>query len=615
MSRVRFHAITKFSALENVIYSGIGWDNYDHTKSVQDNIDHLGRKIDFIICYKPCELIEFNKVRIPKCIRYNEMWDLDWTLTEINSTNPDLIICHHLNDIPKYSMKSISYMSEFIHIPHCAEKSIFYDSNVEKDIDIMISGAMSVKHYPFRNKLRKVMAIMPKKYNCVVYKHPGCVQGNAYLDVYQKEYAKIINRTKICITCTSKYKYRLGKMIEIAMCGSLLGCDMPEQDQNEFHEFMIVLNPDDSIEQLREQLISILENPEKMSDLKAKTLKWASKYTQEYYAKELQKTIYNTIEKYNKNKKIFLIGDEITYLKEKWICDVFKEEFIKYSGLNIVNNPADADIIWLLAPWNHTKINASHLKNKYVITTIHHIDFDKYNEFQKYYNLIDSITNVYHVICPKTYKSLTKITNKKIITKNFWINEEYFYNMDNKLIHKMMCEIPIDKYIIGSFQKDTEGADNMTPKLSKGPDIFVNIVTEINKTKPVHIILTGWRRTYITTELNKLGITYSYFELVNKKMLNTLYNCLDLYIVSSRVEGGPRALLEAGLTKTPLISTDVGISELILSNESIYNKDDYISYKNAIPNINVAYENAKKYLIDQYMIEFINDIFRSSTNI
>lgn len=614
VSRVRFHAINKLGALENVIYSGNGWDNYDNSKTVQQNVDSLRIKIDFIICYKPGELLEFNKVRIPKCIQYNEMWDIPLTLAEINLSNPDLIVCHHQNDIPKYPMKSISYMSRFVHIPHCAEKSIFYDYNIEKDIDIMLSGAMSPKHYPFRNKLQQVIGIMPKKYKCIVYKHPGTKQGDAHSDVYQKEYAKVINRTKICVTCTSAYKYRLGKMVEIAMCGSLLGCDMPGQDHDEFNEFMIVLNPDDSLEQLRDQLVSILENPIKMKDLKEKTLKWASKYTQEYYAEELQKTIYDTIEKYNKNKKIFLIGDEMTS-KEKWICDIFKEEFIKYSGLNVVNNSNDADIIWLLAPWKHYIINPTDLKNKYVITTIHHIDWDKYSEFQNYYKLIDDITNIYHVICPKTYESLKKITTKKIIIKNFWINAKNYFNMDNKLIHKMMLGIPTDKYIIGSFQKDTEGKDMSIPKLSKGPDIFVNIVADMNRTKPVHVVLTGWRRTYIINELNKLGISYSYFELVNMKMLNALYNALDLYIVSSRIEGGPRAILEAGLTKTPIISTDVGISDSILAKESIYNKDDYVSYKNAVPNIEVAYENVKKYIIDPYMDEFINDVFKSSTNI
>ena len=42
-----------------------------------------------------------------------------------------------------------------------------------------------------------------------------------------------------------------------------------------------------------------------------------------------------------------------------------------------------------------------------------------------------------------------------------------------------------------------------------------------------------------------------------------------MYIVSSRLEGGPQAILESALTKTPIISTDVGIASSI-SGDSIF---------------------------------------------
>ena len=45
--------------------------------------------------------------------------------------------------------------------------------------------------------------------------------------------------------------------------------------------------------------------------------------------------------------------------------------------------------------------------------------------------------------------------------------------------------------------------------------------------------------------------------------LNKLYNILDLYIVSSRIEGGPQAILESSITKTPILSTDVGVASEI----------------------------------------------------
>ena len=91
--------------------------------------------------------------------------------------------------------------------------------------------------------------------------------------------------------------------------------------------------------------------------------------------------------------------------------------------------------------------------------------------------------------------------------------------------------------------------------------------------------------------------------------LNELYNCLDLYIVSSRVEGGPRSIIECGLNKTPLISTDVGIAEYILDKNSIYDSNDFMTYKKAKENIRFAYNNSLSFSIGNYMKKFINNVF------
>ena len=44
--------------------------------------------------------------------------------------------------------------------------------------------------------------------------------------------------------------------------------------------------------------------------------------------------------------------------------------------------------------------------------------------------------------------------------------------------------------------------------------------------------------------------------MIDQKKMNQLYNILNLYIVSSRVEGGPQSILECSAVNTPIISTD-----------------------------------------------------------
>ena len=90
--------------------------------------------------------------------------------------------------------------------------------------------------------------------------------------------------------------------------------------------------------------------------------------------------------------------------------------------------------------------------------------------------------------------------------------------------------------------------------------------------------------------------------MVDFEILNELYNCLDLYIVSSRIEGGPQAILECGITKTPVISTDVGVASEILANESLFNMDNYAE---AQPNIGVALKNSTKYSLNSGMDRYL----------
>ena len=146
----------------------------------------------------------------------------------------------------------------------------------------------------------------------------------------------------------------------------------------------------------------------------------------------------------------------------------------------------------------------------------------------------------------------------------------------------------------------------MSPKLIKGPDIFIDLVNRLNKTKNVKVLLSGTRRQYVINNLEKNGIPYVYFEMVQIDQLNEFYNILDLYLVSSRLEGGPQAVLECAVSKTPIISTDVGVASEILHPNSIYSLDNF---EEAIPMVEYAYENSKKFMLPEGMNRF-REMFR-----
>mgnify|MGYP001366828198 FL=1 len=295
--------------------------------------------------------------------------------------------------------------------------------------------------------------------------------------------------------------------------------------------------------------------------------------------------------------------------KENWIIDRIKEEWAQYNQKHNSKKPKTADIFWIIAPWTWKKIKIKDLENKKIVCSIYHIDENKLdnaqlNEFQKR----DANVDFYHVISEKTKTQVSSLTDKPIQSIPFWVNQNIWFEIENKYDLKKKYGIDKDTYCIGSFQRDTEGSDLISPKLSKGPDRFIQIAEGLReKHENIQVILTGKRRNYVITELKKRNIDFKYFEMVDFSKINELYNLLDLYVVSSRFEGGPQSILECAVTKTPIISTDVGIAKEILSSSSIYNMENFLDAKT---DVDYAYKNVEKFLIPQGIDNF-NNYFKS----
>jgi hypothetical protein len=316
--------------------------------------------------------------------------------------------------------------------------------------------------------------------------------------------------------------------------------------------------------------------------------------------------------------KIYIISDEIRdnhpeFKNQKWICDILKTEFSQRFNDIVTTNELDATIIWYLAPWNfkYTPKSLSRekwlelLENKKVIFTQHHIDNLKMDQLQTQFNFMKKYGNHIHAICNNTYEELKiHFENISISKKKLWINSKNFFEIKNKNSIREKYKIDKNSYLIGSFQKDTEGKSDL-PKLSKGPDIFVNIIEDMYKNnKNIVVVLTGLRREFIINKLNILNIPYHYFNMISIEDINELYNCLDLYLVSSRCEGGPRSIFECGLTNTPIISTNVGIASELMNKNSIFDADNYITYKNVVPDNKFLKNNVELLSSTEYFNEF-----------
>jgi len=265
--------------------------------------------------------------------------------------------------------------------------------------------------------------------------------------------------------------------------------------------------------------------------------------------------------------------------QEKQLIYLFenKDWVIKFNGNNIIKNMPASLSPKMLPTYSRFKNSILHFgskhlffyeneflkphrSNKVVVSWFHVTPKD--SSLDVLHKAMENI-DILHTSCSKTYETLIDNgapKNKTIMIPLGVDTHTFTPPTPEEIVQlKRRLGIPKERVCIGSFQKDGNGwEEGNEPKMIKGPDILCDVLEELNQEFPIHVLLTGPSRGYVKNRLNHSNIPFTYHYAENPQKLVDFYKVLDLYLVSSRIEGGPLAVLESMACGIPLVTTNVG---------------------------------------------------------
>lgn len=277
-------------------------------------------------------------------------------------------------------------------------------------------------------------------------------------------------------------------------------------------------------------------------------------------------------------------GDQlISYLKDHgYLC------CIRFDALFISNSIIHYGSINVF----YDKFKYQVFKNNKVFVTIFHGDIDD-PVFLRKLNYV--LVNL-------------KYISKVIVSNSIMYDKLNAYGIDSCFLK--LIPIPIDikkfpvgknstrnnRFIIGSFQKDGEGwGDGILPKYVKGPDLMCEVFIRLKKYIDFEVLLVGPARGYVKKVLEENSINFEHKYFNSEFDVLKEYRNLDLYVIMSREEGGPKGLLEAAAAGIPVITFDVGMARDLFKGldnvVSCYDLDEFVSKI-----LDVYYGNAYKFV-------------------
>ncbi len=126
--------------------------------------------------------------------------------------------------------------------------------------------------------------------------------------------------------------------------------------------------------------------------------------------------------------------------------------------------------------------------------------------------------------------------------------------------------IPENSFVVGFVGSKTSNYDEGR----KGLDVLHTVISAARERIPnLHISFLGLGWEEEVAALRRQGISANYVGFIPESQLAAFYSSIDVYLLTSRIEGGPCTVLEAMACETSVVTTRVGlVPEVILDAET-----------------------------------------------
>jgi glycosyltransferase involved in cell wall biosynthesis len=286
-----------------------------------------------------------------------------------------------------------------------------------------------------------------------------------------------------------------------------------------------------------------------------------------------------------KRRKVLLIPDfkqwilgtiaqEIEKWNQQFECLIASAALIRKYPERFSNISDHFEVIHFIAPHDYGALRAILGENCAHVASVNHVDeWDEVKECTGADALMVAASEW------KSYLMSKGIPESKIFLVPYGVDSDC-YRPAGRMTRQTLRRrygIPRDCFVIGFFNNLGGRKDAL-----KGVDIFMKAFKELReKAAHVGVLFAGSGWGAMIDEIRRLGSFAAGVTFAPEREMPSLFNVIDCYWVTSRIEGGPVALLEAMSCGVPVITTPVGMARDVAAdgeNAFVVPRDDYSGF-------------------------------------